>query len=389
MGSVGKALLALLLFLAACSTRLPVTGVDAYQRHDYATAIAVFKAKAQNPNDKNYVLYNLAILSAAMAAGDYETAQKAALEAQKMMWSDVGAGRGQASLISAEALKVFKGEPFEKAMASVYSGIIFFNQGDLDNARAAFAKALLAIKQKEPPHQEDFALAYALQAYVLLKLKDEDNARISLEKAQKAESKNLYLVPEQLRKSNALILVELGRAPRKLRTGPGASLIKWERSRYPERSVEVFVDDKGEGWAARAGDLTEQAQTKGKVAKDTVQVVKGATREAGAVTTVIAADLAAQGVKNAGWVALGAGLFTALNQSQADVRQWELLPDLIQLLPLRLPEGTHSLRLVFFDESGNPIPGYDQTLSDVAVEKGKDRIYLFRSGAYTKGPGKY
>ncbi len=138
-----------------------------------------------------------------------------------------------------------------------------------------------------------------------------------------------------------------------------------------------------------AGDLTEQARTKGWVGKDTIQTVKGVTREAGAATTVIAGDMAAHGNRDAGWVALGAGLFTLLNQSQADVRQWELLPDLVDIVPLSLPEGTHTLTLSFLGPSGRRMPAYDQTVGNVVVEKGKDRIYLFRSGAYKKVSANY
>jgi hypothetical protein len=384
VGSVSRALLPILLLTGACSTRLPVAGVDAFYRQDYRKAEEVFKAKAANQEDKDYVLYNLALLSSAMAAGDFDIAEKASMNAQRMMWSDAGSGRGMASLASAEALKIFKGEPFEKSMASIYTGIIFFNRGETDNAGAAFAKALLAIKQKQLSNQEDFALPYALQSYVMLKLEDGDNARISLEKARKAQPGNLYLFPERLRRANALVVVEMGRAPYKTRTGPGASLVKWERAKYPEQAVSVFVDGEDRGRAALAGDLTQQAETKGKTAKDAIQATKGVTRELGAVTTVIAADQYARGNSTAGWVALGAGLFTLMNQSQADVRQWELLPDQIHILPLTLSEGEHTFRLEFYDRSGSRLPQYGQSQYQVRVVKGQDRIYLFRSGAYKR-----
>jgi hypothetical protein len=148
--------------------------------------------------------------------------------------------------------------------------------------------------------------------------------------------------------------------------------------------VSVFVDGEDRGRAALAGDLTQQAETKGKTAKDAIQATKGVTRELGAVTTVIAADQYARGNKTAGWVALGAGLFTVLNQSQADVRQWELLPDQIHILPLTLSEGEHTFRLEFYDRSGSRLPQYGQSQYQVRVVKGQDRIYLFRSGVYKR-----
>ena len=137
------ALAVICLVAVACSTRLSPKGVDAFHRRDYATAETVFAEKAGKV-DKDYVLHNLALLSAAIHAGDWETAEQAGLNAHGVMFGYGGGDRGVASLISAEAIKVFKGEPFEKAMASIYLGILYFNRGDYDNARAAFGKAVMA-----------------------------------------------------------------------------------------------------------------------------------------------------------------------------------------------------------------------------------------------------
>jgi tetratricopeptide (TPR) repeat protein len=381
----GFAIAAIVPALCACSTRLPPTGVEAFHRYDYRRAIAEFRSKAAEAGkteDKDAVLFELGLLSSAMAAGDYWDAERASLAAQRVMWSDAGKGRGTASLVSAEALKLFKGEPFEKAMAAIYAGIIFYNRGDTDNARAAFGKALMAVRSKEEA-RENFALPYLLQAKVLLKLGDRDNARISIERARKAQPDNPYLSLDRLEKSNAMFFLELGQAPRKTRTGPGASLVEWQRVGYPERLAYVFVNDVEVGRSAEAGDLTLQARTKGWTGKDTVQAVKGATREAAAITTILAADQAAKGNQTAGWVALGAGLFTLLHQSQADVRQWEILPDRLHVVLASLPEGFHTIQLEFYDEGGRRLPSYRQVWYQVPMDKGDDRIFFFRSG-----PGK-
>ncbi len=354
-------------------------GVKAFHRRDYQKAADIFKKKAQ-VRDKDYALHNLALLSATLYAGEYEAAEKAALNANQVMWGYGGKGKGTASLISAEAIKVFKGEPFEKSMASIYAGIIYYNRGEYDNARAAFNKAAMAVKMKEAKHSQDFALPFLLQAKVFLKLGQNDNARIALKKAKKRRANNPYLTLEHLRQSNALFLVELGTAPKKTRTGPGKSLVKWVRPKYPEQRAVLYVDDQKVGSTALIGDLTYQAQTKGWTGKDTVQVSKGVARDAATVTTVIAANEAAKGNKTAGWVALGAGLFALANQSQADIRQWELLPDLVHLSMTHLTPGMHMFRLSFLGKGGHPIRGYDQVWYHMPFEKKDDKIYLFRSG---------
>ncbi|MFH1262842.1 MAG: tetratricopeptide repeat protein [Pseudomonadota bacterium] len=375
---------ALLLLLLGCSTQLSPSTVRAYYSCNYGPVVSELKAKAKE-DGKDYALYNLNLLSAAQGAGDRETAKQAFLNAQRLMWStEAGKGRGTASLVSAESIKIFKGEPFEKSMAAIYGGILFFNEGDFDNARASFGKATMAIQQKEE-HPNDFAVAYFLQALSFLKNGDTDNAKIALERAKKAYPNNPYLDVRKLKSSNAFFVIELGRGPERFRTGPGASLADWRRRSYPEQGAAVFVDDEEVGRAQEAGDLTYQATTKGWMKKDTVQVTKGVMRDASIVTAVVAADVAAN-AKNkkdretAAWVALGAGLFALANQSQADIRQWEFLPDRLHVAAVRLSPGPHRLRVVFYGTGGVPISGYDKTWYYNPAAPDEEKIFLVRSG---------
>lgn len=378
--TIGKIyLIAILSFsVVHCSTRLPVAGIKAFHRCDYDQAISIFEKRAKK-GGKDYVFYNLALLSAAIQAGDDQKAERAALNAQRVMWSGAGQGRGVASLASAEAIKIFKGEPFEKAMAAIYSGIIYFNREEYDNARAAFTKATLAIKQKQEGHREDFALAYYLQAKTFLKLGQKDNARIALNRARKRFPRNPEFDLSKLKKSNTIFLFELGRAPQKVRKGPGASLADWQRKKYLERNAVLFINGKKLGRTFLSGDLTYQAKTKGRTGKDTIQATKGVTRDVAIATTVIAADRAAKGNKTAGWVALGSGLFAIANQSQADIRQWELLPDRFLVLSAHVPPGTHEFRAKFFDSRKLPLSNLDKVWYYNFPAKDGDRIFLIRS----------
>jgi len=91
--------------------------------------------------------------------------------------------------------------------------------------------------------------------------------------------------------------------------------------------------------------------------------------------------MAARGNKNAGWVALGAGLFALANQSQADIRQWELLPDRILLYPLHLPQGGGSVGLQFLDHGGRRLSGYDQVWYQGALGPNEQKILLLRKAS--------
>ena len=91
----------LLISGTGCSTRLPVSGVNAFYNYDYATAVSTFRELSKKEDDKDVVVYRLGLLSAAMTAGDYWDAERAFSDANRVMWSDAGAGKGQASMVSA------------------------------------------------------------------------------------------------------------------------------------------------------------------------------------------------------------------------------------------------------------------------------------------------
>lgn len=365
-----------ILFLQACSTHLPAAGVKAYEQCNFEKAIDVFTKT--DKKDKDVLLYDLAILSAAVHKGDAEEVKKAGGRAQQQMWGYEGAGAGVASLVSAEALRLYKGEPFEKAMASMYLGIAYFNEQDYDNARAAFTKAVFAVQTKDENIRPDFAAPYLLLSKTYLKLKDEDNARITLERLKDLMPKHELKI-DHLKKIHTIIFAEIGKGPVKIRTGPGGSLIGWQRQAYYGRPPMLMIDGVPINVAFASGDdLTYQAQTADRKGKTAIQATKGVLREASTITAIIAANEAVnRKSETAGLVALGAGLFALANQSQADTRQWELLPDRIDLLFSIDPTapGRHAYSL-----STQPQVWYD----DRTLEQ--DKIYILSSNGCGNKP---
>lgn len=366
---------------AGCSNKLPPAGVAAYQACDYQKAKQIFETSEKKKKDA--LLYDLAILSAAVHSGDVEEVKKAGLRAQQQMWGYEGDAAGTASLISSEAIRFYKGEPFEKTMASMYLGIVYFNEQDYDNARAAFTKAVFAVQTKNEDIPPDFAAPHVFLAKTYLKLNDEDNARITLERLAKALPK-YRLTVEDLRKTKTIAFVEFGVGPKKIRTGPGGSLIGWQRQNYSVDKVRLGIDGKPlDVMAHVSDDLTYQAQSVDRKGKTAIQATKGVLREAAGVTSVIAANEAIVNRNaTAGWVALGTGLFALANQSQADVRQWELLPDQILLALSDDPEspGNHEYSAHFYGRGQNELPSlrrvwYDNRKSD------QDKVYIINAKA--------
>lgn len=364
-----RAAAALLLFLFAACAGKPEP-VKAFLRGDLDAAVNGFAAEAAK-RDKNFALHSAQLGSAAITAGYYDLADQAFQGASKVMWS-TGAGelRGLLSLISAESLKVWKGEPFEKAMASFYLGLLYYMRGEYDNAAAGFRKAILANKQADENHREEYAVAFYMLARCLARQKDLDGAKVALAKAKKIYPGNPYFDLDKIQRSNFVLIVETGIAPEKYRHGPGASLDAFREVKTADAGAEVTVGRFSLGAAAEAFDLYLAAKNRGSSGKDVVQGTKGVLRDAAIATAVISDNQ---------WVSLGAGLFAVANQSQADIRQWEILPQRVAIMVAYVPPGSYDLRIDFLDSSGYKLPQYSQQWSHVSVRADRDNLYLFRA----------
>ena len=70
------------------------------------------------------------------------------------------------SLWNAEAYKDFKGEPYERAMAYYYRGLLYMREGDYENARASFKGGQLQDAfAAEEQNRADFALLTFLEGW--------------------------------------------------------------------------------------------------------------------------------------------------------------------------------------------------------------------------------
>ena len=131
-------LLAVLLTVAGCATttkhQVALTGnimVDA------PNAIA-------NGPPRDRVLWEYRLAAAAMRQGKFDVAKQnlddALLTLGGIYGKDADAKKAR-SYFHAEAKKTFIGEPYERSMAYIYRGIIYWMDGEPDNARACFRSA--------------------------------------------------------------------------------------------------------------------------------------------------------------------------------------------------------------------------------------------------------
>ena len=98
--------------------------------------------------DENFVLNNVRLGSAALAEYDLDRPSQHSCARTKCINSvNVNdGGRSLGAAVVSENIKVWKGEPFERAMANFYLGLVYYMRHDYQNARAAFENALFKLR---------------------------------------------------------------------------------------------------------------------------------------------------------------------------------------------------------------------------------------------------
>lgn len=369
---------------------------------DYPRAIARLD-KLSHKTDENYVLNNLRLGSIALSAYDLDEAEGAFLRA----WEIINAGgvnsggRDVAAVWVSEKLKIWKGEPYERALASFYLGVVYYMRHDYDNARAAFENSLFKLrdyadakdeKRGYTEQESTFVVAHIMLGRCYQHLNRPDLAQMNFEQAAKLQPRLANLANETLNKeANVLLVVDFGYAPRKVE-GFDSSQIAFrpepgEIAPVPLPRVEVNGQDYAIGdVAVPAIDTVRMAQDRKWQSIDTIRTVK-----AGVGVGLMAAGAGYGVYKGANRdlrgedVAIAAGLIAAgallKASSDADLRVWELAPRSIFLIPLKLPPGKHDITVSF--------PQADdlhQTWHNLDVPADAEATYYYRMNRWQTGP---
>src|SRR3954469_12697274 len=217
-----------LLLAAGCAAtkeeRQAKHAVDDYLYGNYDRAAAKLKPLADK-TDENFVLNNARLGSTTLAEYDLDAAESAFLNAYEVINSTGvnSGGRGAAAAIINEKLKVWKGEPFEKAMVNYYLGLVYYMRHDFENARAAFENSLFKLrdygesKDKDDEYrgvESDFALGYLMLAKSFQRLGDEPAARKNFDRLVELRPKLRGLADyERNRTSNVCLVIDYGYGP--------------------------------------------------------------------------------------------------------------------------------------------------------------------------------
>ena len=162
---------ALIAFLSGCATA-PDESPQA-RRGAGEKKTAADRGQPEVP-ERDRVLYDYRAAATALRTGRYDVAKSrlddAIARIGGIIANDADAAKAR-SLFAAESSKTFIGEPYERVMAYYYRGILFWRDGEPDNARACFRSGqFLDSGTAEEKYQADYVLLDYLDGFVSTKL---------------------------------------------------------------------------------------------------------------------------------------------------------------------------------------------------------------------------
>ena len=328
-----------------------------------------FSGPASVPK-KDRVLWEYRTALSAVRKGDFPQAKELlddAIATISNIYGKDASAKKSRSYFREEAKKNFIGEPYERVMAYWYRGVLYWMDGEPDNARACFRSAQLIDSDTEnKEYSADYATLDYLDGLATVKLNGDGSQE--LERAQKLSK--IGKLPPYNKDANVLFFLEFGKGPTKYATGEHNEQLRFHTPQSQVAGAWVRVANK----AVRIGpydDLNFQATTRGGRAMDHVLANK-AVFKSGADTfgnvAMIGGGIAAmshQGRKSVGdevgVALLAAGVLSkiiaASTTPQADTRSWDNLPQYVSFTAMQLPPGTYNGTVEFTDAAGNTVAG--------------------------------
>lgn len=336
-------------------------------------------------SERDRVLFDYRLAASALRAGDYDDAKSklddAIVRIGGIITNDADAVRAR-SLFSAESTKTFIGEPYERVMAYYYRGILYWRDGQPDNARACFRSG--QVIDSDPEH-ENFDADYVLLDYLdgLASAKLLADGSDALARAQ-AHAGDKVSLPPYNPAANVLVFAEYGYGPRKYAAGEHGEQLRFHVDDSPTRSARLVLENGRKIIPLPAyDDLGYQATTRGGRVMDHIlgnkAYFKTGASVAGDVALAGALIAHEQGNRrerrgkdgdDANMAALGLGILgvigkvaSAATQTEADTRQWNNLPQRLSFAAVKLPPGEHPGRIEFLDREGNVLEQRTQRVS--------------------------
>lgn len=368
-----------------CATKeRHLAGVRAYYEWDFPAARERFRERVADAQpDEDVLLDHLRLGQAALADGALEEAEDALLVAfDYLSTAGLNADRTTAAVWMNEGVRIWKGEPFEQALAYHSVATLFAVKGDWENARAAAANSIFRLTdfgaeagdrtmteraaedddfldEGYDAVETDFALGYLMQGLAgsLVRAGGEAASGAQLDAAV-ALDPGLADVVEQVRSgtTDTILFIEFGKGPTKQRYGPDGVFTRFAPQDVGPARVRVTVDDVPRYAGRAAADVNRMSTDHRWNAFEDVRQAKsliGSGLTWGGLAVLSSASRHDDGTKAAVGVGmLLAGLITKSN-ARADVRYNELSPQALFVVPLALDGAPSRVEVVVTDGRGN------------------------------------
>jgi tetratricopeptide (TPR) repeat protein len=326
--------------------------------------------------ERNAVLNYMRLGTVALGMGQCDEAARAFDEATRRIltvYANTPDAAKARKLWYEESTKAFKGEPYERAMALFFRGLLYYREADYENARACFRSAEFQdALAEEDQNRADFVVMDWLEALCDARLGEADSADDVLKHAKEIRADLPGVDPA----SNVLVAIFLGAAP--IKSAVGAQGERLAISAAPAGITGATVRADGEPFrpAWLQNSVSYQATTRGGRGIDYILGRKAHFKTAGEVVGTVAeaagAGLLAYGLSDsdhrnaavAGGGLLVAGIATNFIASriraQADTRAWDTLPDAIVAGTGRFAPGPHVLEITYKAEGDEALPSRPQ-----------------------------
>jgi hypothetical protein len=276
-------------------------------------------------------------------------------------------------------------------MAYFYRGVLYWMDGEPDNARACFRSG--EIHDSDTQNKEyagDYVLLDYLDGFVTAKLGGDGSD--ALQRAQ--SSYKAGSLPPYHPQANALFFVEFGQGPTKYATGDYRQELRFHTVQSTVRSAQIKIGEQTIRLLPY-DDLNFQATTRGGRVMDHVlankAVFKSATDVAG-TAALISGIVVAQNrnTQEAGLGLIAAGLLgkivSAATTPAADTRAWDNLPQYLSFAALPLAPGQHTATVEFLDSNGLVIPRFTKTVTLNVAAPPRDTVVFVSDRSLTSQP---